>query len=258
MPTFNSDIRQIPDHQEVFLSPTTLTSIVFEINTYVNPGATDPNSPSGPTTTVSTSTQPDGSVMTTSTTTSMTSTTVVSSNGGSNTGSGRSQAELDAEAAKFHFKDVIAPPDTLASTLPDPQPVKMVDMSLAQYPAYMLAGNIDSVEVSRNSSQPQNHPSTAPPGFPTTRSSHSPTRNQQLSSIIHQLQILIRLPSHGTDICVRINVPLKEFAEAGQRFGSSDSGAAEAMIAEELGRARDLMARVVGTLRVREWGLFGA
>lgn len=31
-----SDIRQIPDHQEVFLSTKTLTSIIFEINQYVN------------------------------------------------------------------------------------------------------------------------------------------------------------------------------------------------------------------------------
>ena len=31
-----SDVRQVPDHQEVFLSPTTLTSLIFEINQYVN------------------------------------------------------------------------------------------------------------------------------------------------------------------------------------------------------------------------------
>ena len=31
-----SDIRQIPDHQEVFLSTKTLTSIIFEINQYVS------------------------------------------------------------------------------------------------------------------------------------------------------------------------------------------------------------------------------
>ena len=30
-----SDLRQIPDHQEVFLSPKTLTSIIIEINQYV-------------------------------------------------------------------------------------------------------------------------------------------------------------------------------------------------------------------------------
>lgn len=30
-----SDLRQIPDHQEVFLSPRTLTSVIFEINEYV-------------------------------------------------------------------------------------------------------------------------------------------------------------------------------------------------------------------------------
>jgi hypothetical protein len=31
-----SDLRQVPDHQEVFLSPKTLTSLIFEINEYVH------------------------------------------------------------------------------------------------------------------------------------------------------------------------------------------------------------------------------
>jgi Ran-interacting Mog1 protein len=31
-----SDLRQVPDHQEVFLSPRNLTSLIFETNQYVN------------------------------------------------------------------------------------------------------------------------------------------------------------------------------------------------------------------------------
>jgi hypothetical protein len=89
-------------------------------------------------------------------------------------------------------------------------------------------------------------------GFPTTGSSQS--RSAQLSTITHQIQLLVRLPHKGTDIVVRVAVPLKEFAIAGERMGSPE--ATEGMVKEELDGMREVLARIVGTLRVREWGLF--
>ncbi|KIW89006.1 uncharacterized protein Z519_10491 [Cladophialophora bantiana CBS 173.52] len=239
----SSDIRQIPDHQEVFLSPTTLTSIIFEINNYVGPSITDPRASSAPTTTTSTTTLPDGTITTTTTT------------AVSQTINGTVQppmAELDAEAAKYHFTDVISPPDTLASPLPNPQPVRMVDASLASYPAYMLAGNINSFETSRTAQQSPNG------GRQISPSAIASQQQPQLSSLVHQLALLIRLQPYSTDLCVRINVPVKEFIEAGQRTGSTDSGATEAMIAQEVGYARDILTRIVETLAVRDWRLFNA
>jgi hypothetical protein len=131
----------------------------------------------------------------------------------------------------------------------------MLDPSLARYPAYMLAGTINSVDARAGpNAQPHHLATTAPAGFPTTGSSASHA-SQSLLTLVHQVQLLIRLPDHDTDVVVRVAVPLKEFAQAGQALGSSDSGATEGMIAEELGRARDLLARVVGTLKVCDWGL---
>ncbi|EXJ59662.1 hypothetical protein A1O7_03808 [Cladophialophora yegresii CBS 114405] len=255
----SSDIRQIPDHQEVFLSPTTLTSIIFEINTYVSSGAP------GQAPTTHTEISPDGTTTTTTTTTTTSVTTsVVSGHASPQTQPNPEQPDrnrdADYEATKHHFTDVISPPDTLVSTLPTPQPVKMLDPSLAGYAAYMLAGNINTVDdTARNAGSHAwpTHPgaATAPADFPTTGGSSASHAAQSLLSLVHQIQLLIRLPDRGTDVLVRVAVPLKEFARAGQAMGSSDSGATEGMIAEEVGRARDLVARVVGTLKVRDWGL---
>ncbi|ETI29501.1 hypothetical protein G647_01954 [Cladophialophora carrionii CBS 160.54] len=270
----SSDIRQIPDHQEVFLSPTTLTSIIFEINTHISTGGGGGDNHNAPSQAPTTRTEvsPDGTTTTTTTTTTTSVTTSVVSAGASpqaqNPGPNRDAD--DHEATKQHFTDVISPPDTLVSTLPSPQPVKMLDPSLARYPAYMLAGNINTVDdntraagASNAHAQQPNHAharahpgaATAPATFPTTGGSSASHAAQSLLGLVHQIQLLVRLPDHGTDIVVRVAVPLKEFARAGQALGSSDSGATEGMIAEELGRARDLLARVVGTLKVRDWGL---
>ncbi|EXJ85128.1 hypothetical protein A1O3_05803 [Capronia epimyces CBS 606.96] len=207
----SSDLRQVPDHQEVFLSPTTLTSIIFEINDYVE--QSDLPSSQHPTTTTTTTTRPDG-------TTTTTTTTVVNGN------AARETAESDAEAAQHHFTDVISPPDTLAAPLPRPQQVRLQSPSLAAYPAYILAANIRSYDTAHRA--------------PQTASSPNP-----LQSLVHQIQLLVRIQDYATDLCVRINVPLKELADHSQ-------AAAEAAF------ARDVLARVVATLDVVEFDLFGA
>ncbi len=119
----------------------------------------------------------------------------------------------------------------------------------------MLAGNINTID-SRDPQSGTAQARTAPPSFPTTGSSASHA-NAPLSTLTHQLQLLIRLRNHGTDLIVRVAIPLKEFANAAQRLGGSE-GAAEEMISQELGWAREVVARVVGTLGVRDLGLFGS
>ncbi|KAJ9604045.1 hypothetical protein H2200_011568 [Cladophialophora chaetospira] len=253
----SSDIRQVPDHQEVFLSPTTLTSIIFEINTYVLPRGGNSDAPqthsTDPTTT---SVSQDGITTTTTTTTSVTTTSSTFLSSGSSAThpptSSPPQETLDADAAKFHFTDVIAPPDSLVDGPLSPQPIRMADPSLSPFPAYMLAGNINTID-------PRHPGGPAPQPITGSSATHA---SAPLASLVHQLQLLIRLQQYGTDLVVRVAIPLKEFAEAGRRLGSgsSDSGgsAADSMIAEEMGWARDLVARVVGTLGVRDWGLFGS
>ncbi|KAI1612350.1 hypothetical protein EDD36DRAFT_235013 [Exophiala viscosa] len=218
----SSDLRQIPDNQEVFLSPTTLTSVVFEINEYVEPSTTGFH----PTTTTTTTTQPDGTTTTT---------TVTAVNGNT------SSREADAEAAKYHFTDVIAEPDTLADDLPEPQNVTMQHPSLVEFPASILSGNINSVDARRDRQQ-QHQPSQSQ--VAVQQASPSSSRGL-LESIVHQMQLLVRLKDYDTDLCVRVNVPLKEIAR--------DDG----QIAAEVAFARDVLARVVATLEIRDFGLFG-
>jgi hypothetical protein len=118
----------------------------------------------------------------------------------------------------------------------------MVDPSLSDSSAWMVAGNITT---SRSpSSQTQN----------TSQTSGSSQKHttRDLANLTHQLQLLIRLPTHDTDIVIRASVPLKEFAEQGRRDGNS-----EALISGELARVREWVAHVVGTLKIVEFGLFG-
>lgn len=149
------------------------------------------------------------------------------------------QDSVDVDAAKYHFTDVIAPPDTLASPLQNPQKISMRHASLSGFPTFVVAGNINSVE-SRSRGPP---PSTSGDGGrqALAASSSNPTQ-----SIVYQLQLLVRMKNYATDLCVRINVPMKEVAQ--------DDGE----VAAEVGFARELLERVVATLEVRDFGLFGA
>ncbi|KAK5258468.1 hypothetical protein LTR20_008893 [Exophiala xenobiotica] len=205
----SSDIRQIPDHQEVFLSPTTLTSIIFELNDYVQP-QTLPAATQQP--------QPQ-------------------QNGTSST-SPQTAVDVDVEAAKYHFTDVISPPDNLASPLPASERTAMHAASLSGFPTLVLAGTIHSVDKSRSS---------RPPAAASSSSTTISSSLQQQQSIVHQLQLLIRMKNYATDLCVRVNVPMKELA---QRGGGQ--------VAAEVAHAKELLDRVVASLDVRDFGLFGA
>ncbi|KAK5240430.1 hypothetical protein LTR40_009314, partial [Exophiala xenobiotica] len=140
--------------------------------------------------------------------------------------------DVDAEAAKYHFTDVISPPDSLASPLPASERTAMHAASLSGFPTLVLAGNIHSVDKSRSSR-------------PSAAASSSSSLQQQ--SIVHQLQLLIRMKNYATDLCVRVNVPMKELA---QRGGGE--------VAAEVAHAKELLDRVVASLDVRDFGLFGA
>ncbi|KAK5267089.1 hypothetical protein LTR99_005951 [Exophiala xenobiotica] len=199
----SSDIRQIPDHQEVFLSPTTLTSIIFELNDYVQP-------------------QP------------LPAATQQPQQNGTSSTSPQTDVDADAEAAKYHFNDVISPPDSLASPLPASERTAMHAASLSGFPTLVLAGTIHSVDKSRSSR-------------PSATASSSSSSLQQQQSIVHQLQLLIRMKNYATDLCVRVNVPMKELA---QRGGGE--------VAAEVAHAKELLDRVVASLDVRDFGLFGA
>ena len=170
-----SDLRQIPDHQEVLLSPTTLASLIFEINQYV-------------------------------------------------------RQQNDTAAVHFHFTDVIAAPDRVAQDLVEPTKVIMPNASLKEFPAYVIQGGIISPEIDKNAS------SNLPLEW-----QQNPQMKEQ---VIKVYQLVIRMEKYETDLCVRINVPMKE-------VGSLQEAEKEETF------AKGTMVKIVETLEVKDFGLFG-
>jgi Ran-interacting Mog1 protein len=164
----NSDLREIPSHQEVWLSPTTLTNIIIEINQY------ETSQPS------------------------------------------------DAAAVTYHFKDVIDPEDTLQE-LSQPSLVEMNSSSLAKFAAYTISG----IVVAREKAKSVLHWEQTP-------------QMVDAQTVIHQL--VIRMRDVETDLCVRINVPLKEF-ESGKEAGEVKMG-------------QEIVEKVIESLDVVDFGLF--
>jgi Ran-interacting Mog1 protein len=159
-----SKIRQVPSHQEVFLSPTTLTSIIVEINARL--------------------------------------------------------PESDTTAPNTHFADPVNPPDTASVT--STTKVTLAAPSLSTCPAYLVLGSIISYDHVR-SALPESI--LASVGF-------------EVKSCL----LLVRIEAEETDLCVRLNMPMKEFNE--------DEAAREEVFAKEV------MERVVESLDVRDWSLF--
>lgn len=64
-------------------------------------------------------------------------------------------------------------------------------------------------------------------------------------SQVRVYQLLVRMERYETDFCVRANVPLKEFV--------GDKGKED----EELKMVEEIMSKVVSTMDIVEFGLFG-
>ena len=170
-----SDLRQVPDHQEVFLSSTNLTSITFEINQYV-------------------------------------------------------EKQNDTAAVHFHFEDVIADSDRVAQKLDEPTKVTMTNPSLKAFPAYLLQGGILAPEVDES----------APSNFPIEWQQNPPMK-EVLTQV---LQLVIRMEKFETDLCLRVDLPMKEML-------NPENADKEALFVKEM------MERVVASLEVKDFGLFG-
>ena len=171
-----SDLRQVPDHQEVFLSPKTLTSVIFEINQYLN-------------------------------------------------------TANDANAVHFHFTDVIAQPDHVNGKLSSPTRVNMANTTLRDFPAYVLEGTIVSPEVDKKAA------STLPLDWqqdPQTEDFYT-----------EAYQLVVRMAKYETDLCVRVNVPLREMVSQEDAIKEED-------------HAKAMMEKIVATMDVKDFGLLGA
>lgn len=185
-----SDLREIPDHQEVFLSGKTLTSIIFEINEYQQQASVVSESPNN-------------------------------------------TASADEVAASYHLNDVVDTTDRLSDAGVQTVPTRLSQSSVSKYPAYQTTATIISPEIDRSKK------STLPVAWQT-----NPAQKEQQIGVI---QLLIRMQDYATDLCVRINVPLKE-------FGDSQSEAAQ----KEASVALDAMRSIIESIDVKDFGLFGA
>ncbi|KAJ9659411.1 hypothetical protein H2198_003140 [Neophaeococcomyces mojaviensis] len=196
-----SNLRQIPDHQEVFLRKNALTSIIFEINEYQTSDH------------ITTATPTTGTQISTSTT--------------------ASTHTQDEAAATHHLIDIIQPPDSLASSSLKTMAITITQSSLNKFPAYHTTATIITPEVDLRAA----HQSA----LPVTWQSNPVQREYETKT----QQLLVRMKDYGVDFCVRVDVPLKEFVD------DVEGGEKEVKWAEEV------MRRIVETVDVKNFGLFG-
>lgn len=174
-----STLREIPSHQEVYLSPSTLTSIILEINQY----ETTPSS--------------------------------------------------DIDAAIYHLRDVIDPQDTVPEST-QPVAVSMRSESLKGFPAWSMSAVVVSQEKAASETG-----SLLPAEWEETPA----VDMVEVRTMVYQL--LVRMERVGTDLCVRINVPLKEFeGEKGQKGE------------KEMAFGKECLGKMAEGLEVKDFGLF--
>ncbi|KAL9625107.1 MAG: hypothetical protein Q9160_000836 [Pyrenula sp. 1 TL-2023] len=246
-----SDIRQIPDHQEVFLSPSTLTSMIIEINEYVSASTTQ--SPSGNHEPISAITAPSDQ-----------------SDRTQNPAPQNPNAdEDDQRAALYHLHDLISTSEDeeasstrLKLSTPTPVPVTLGNTDLAkQARAWQIAARVSS-PAPFPLPDPFPPPQTMEEALTGTRAAppnQAQTNNPTMETTTLHL-LLIRLPAQQTDLCIQVNVPWKELQPAATADSTAPRGGdrvVEEAVRQEEALGSQILARVARTVEVREWGLFG-
>lgn len=216
----NSDLREVPDHQEIFLSPHSLSNLIIEINQRVS--------------------QDDA--LTTFATLSHQNPTLAA---GSGSAASASQETVDQAAVLYHLNDLCDEGDALQVVTP-PQGVRLPRLT-ASAPAGASVRGYKGVVQFQNAPRQQrggqipatNGPSAAVAGAPVDGIEAGVT---QLTC--HYL--LVRLETQETDLLVFYNVPHEEFDKAGDARGLSREEAA----------AEETVTALVGSLEIRDWNLF--
>lgn len=214
----NSNLREIPDHQELFLSPETLSNLIIEINQRVS--------------------QEDA--LSTFATLSHQNPTLAA---GSGSAAGASQETIDQAAALYHLNDLCDEGDALQVITPPQQ------ADLPRLTATAPAGS--SISAYKGVVQFQNAPKQGRGQAPATNgtSAVAGATTNGSGAAMTQLTchyLLVRLAAQETDLLVFFNVPHEEFDKAGDAQGLSR----EETIAEET------VAALVGGLEIRDWSLF--
>lgn len=213
-----SNLREIPDHQELFLSPDTLSSLIIEINQGVS----------------------DADALSTFTTLSQQTPTLAA---GSGSAASATSETIGQAAALYHLHDLCEEGDgfeiislpqristtQLASTAPSGSPVS-VYTGIAQF---------KSVSRQRGG---QIQPGAAVAGAAANGDSAA----AQATTMLTCHYLLARLPTQETDLLVFFNVPHEEFDKNGDPQGLS----------KEECLAEDTIGALKEKLEIKDWSLF--
>ncbi|PYH84169.1 Mog1p/PsbP-like protein [Aspergillus uvarum CBS 121591] len=215
-----STLREIPDHQELYLSPTTLSSLIIELNQPVPNPVAQATLHAHPLLLSGTSTQG---------------------------GNAPDQETLNRAAALHHLLDICDPADTLAIIQP---PTRVaLDKFAGDVAAYAgrvgftspLGGGRGSLQQQR----PQQQRVVA--GAPGAAGAGAGSSAEQAGTTTTQCWfLLVRLVEQETDLLVLVNVPEKEFLERGDAEG----------LRREIEVGEGVVAELVRGLKIVEWGLF--
>lgn len=215
-----STLREVPDHQEIFLSPTTLSNFILELNQAVP----DQEALAQPDQQQQQSTAPAGGVPAT-------------------------RETIDKAAATYHLHDLCDEGDTI-QTVVAPQPVTLLKF----VPDHLARAYKGAVSFTTPKTQRRHGASGGGSRIPaavngsaaaTTEGVNGRTDAPQVSKLTcHYL--MVRLEKQETDVLLFLNVPHDEFDAQGDARGLSRE--------EEM--ATGLIETTIETLEVKDWGLF--
>lgn len=213
-----STLRDVPDHQELFLSRTTLSNMIIEINQRVTPDQA-----------LSTMTQPQSHQ------------SMPTPAGAASASS--SPETIDKAAVLYHLHDLCDEGDTVETIVPA-EKVSMAKLP-AEVPAYK--GVVSYITPKRGGGVGGRIPVSVDGAAAGSESTAGAAAGVGMTSKFTCHYLLVRLEEQNTDIVIFFNVPHEEFDGAGDPRGLSRE--------EELGA--EVVNGLVRALEVRDWGLFG-
>ncbi|KAJ5379985.1 uncharacterized protein N7496_002413 [Penicillium cataractarum] len=222
-----SDLREIPDHQELFLSPNTLSNYIFEINQRVS--------------------QQDA--LATFTTYSHQHPTLTA---GSGTAATASTETVDQAAALHHLNDLCDEGDAMQIVAP---PTRVEPSRLSAYaPPGSSVSAYKGVVQFLSTSRRRGGRIHAPTNGTTESVTDAAVAGAGLDGVSDAAPVskvtchylMVRLEAQETDLLAFFNVPHEEFDKNGDARGLSR----EEAVAEET------VSALVGQLEIRDWGLF--
>lgn len=218
MLTIDSTLREVPDHQEMFLSPTTLSNLIFEINEYV------PSSSAAGLNGVASGLEAEVS-----------------------SGISIDADSEDVAAAMYHILDICDDDDTM-DVIREPRrvPIDRLTASPSGSNASAYAGLVKFNGPGKQRREAVGTQRLAATAEQNAASGSTPSFPERSTNNCHFL--LVRLPDHKTDLLVFVNVPQDEFLARG------DTG----LLAKEEELAEELIGKFAELIDIKDWGLFGS